>query len=1154
MNYKNPIIILFLLSGLFAGTDGTIRGKVTDLEGVPMPGANVVIPSLGLGAAADMNGNYFILNIPVGHYDVSAQMMGYAKTTIIDVQVLMDQTVWLNYKLKEEVVEGEVVFVVGTRPLVEKGKTSKKVTVDSEAIQSLPIRDLSELYTLQSGVVKVESRNKSVPDHEERGLEEIHVRGGRSGQVAYMMDGMYLRNPIFGSIGSGTRLNLFAVKEFDWQPGGFNAEYGDAQSAVSNWHTNSGGSKITYNFKYETSRVGAMINSAMGKTEPHENFDLLRGYNDVNIGLGGPILGIPKLRFWISGQYSTDENFNVYEFDDNVFLLNENGDYIYRTDSELTANLDNISKNQKALVYPWDDVSGFRGFGFNKTWDVFTKLTYKFTNKLRFHAAYWQVGNHRQSFNTRYLYWDEGRNELFRDTYRFNFELNHSLTQRTFYSIRTSRFIQDQFQGVRWRDNDKDGYPNWFEWRHPAGHKDISDTENKYVVPFTIGEDGDTIRYTNIDERSGWYHGADPGLYSWELAEDFKDLNGNGVWDAGEAFTDANNNSVWDGPEKTKGLVNRDGSYWLEPEMYEDYEEFYDYQSVELRWQNVPGYNSIPFNFGNTAGALNPYFYMPNYREGGVAWDEGRTFGGHDNFYADSRAITDEIRFDLTSQITDKWKVRTGIDYKYHKLNFYEVKYPWLGAGAFIQTFAEYWEDTGPDGLELGDNGYIGADAGEGNGRWDVGENFTDANSNGQWDEYREPEELSAYVQNVFEVPWMVINYGIRIDMVNYNTQIWGTPNVKELRDSLGIYSPGNPWFYSDLNDNGKWDADEEYSDIAGLPRQKVFLEKSDWFYKISPRIGFSHVITDKSTFTFNYGLYYQTPIYQNIYLNTNRLEDPEKLFEEGEGQVGNATMGAERTQSYAFAFNVQVGESWAYSIGAWVRDMDQMTRYTHERSGVYTYQISSNGDYGSAKGIDFSLEWRRPGFGSQLQYTYSIAKANSEYAWASISGQYVDAPSQESITYYDRPHDLTYYAYTFLPFGIQAGMTAFYQSGYPYTPIIFRGKDPVEDARHPNSKRGPSYKNVNIQFSKGLKAMGHRFSLGINVFNIMDIRNAIDTYPMTGKPDDPGTYLTNYVGLPGTDPNGAGVYANKSSAYYDRPWRLSSPREINFFVRIDFE
>ena len=116
------------------------------------------------------------------------------------------------------------------------------------------------------------------------------------------------------------------------------------------------------------------------------------------------------------------------------------------------------------------------------------------------------------------------------------------------------------------------------------------------------------------------------------------------------------------------------------------------------------------------------------------------------------------------------------------------------------------------------------------------------------------------------------------------------------------------------------------------------------------------------------------------------------------------------------------------YSFGAWVRDMDQLTRYNNERSGVYSYQVATNGDYGSAKGLDLTLEWRWAFLGSMLQYTYSIIKTNSEYAWASISGQYVDAPSQENLAYYDRPHDLTYYLYTFLPFGIQAGLTAFYQ------------------------------------------------------------------------------------------------------------------------------
>ena len=74
-----------MVSFILAGTDGTIRGKVTDAEGKPLPGANIYIPDAGIGAAADADGNYIILNIPVGDYDVVVQMMGYQKQTIKEV-------------------------------------------------------------------------------------------------------------------------------------------------------------------------------------------------------------------------------------------------------------------------------------------------------------------------------------------------------------------------------------------------------------------------------------------------------------------------------------------------------------------------------------------------------------------------------------------------------------------------------------------------------------------------------------------------------------------------------------------------------------------------------------------------------------------------------------------------------------------------------------------------------------------------------------------------------------------------------------------------------------------------------------------------------------------------------------------------------------
>ena len=68
------------------------------------------------------------------------------------------------------------------------------------------------------------------------------------------------------------------------------------------------------------------------------------------------------------------------------------------------------------------------------------------------------------------------------------------------------------------------------------------------------------------------------------------------------------------------------------------------------------------------------------------------------------------------------------------------------------------------------------------------------------------------------------------------------------------------------------------------------------------------------------------------------------------------------------------------------------------------------------------------------IQYTYSTAKASSEYEEAAFGAVEVDAPMQEFLMPYDRTHDLTLSVYTTkLPAGFNGGLTAFFQSGQPY-------------------------------------------------------------------------------------------------------------------------
>ena len=46
---------------VFAGTDGTVRGRITDVEQSPLPGAQIYIPELEQGAIADIDGNYIVM-------------------------------------------------------------------------------------------------------------------------------------------------------------------------------------------------------------------------------------------------------------------------------------------------------------------------------------------------------------------------------------------------------------------------------------------------------------------------------------------------------------------------------------------------------------------------------------------------------------------------------------------------------------------------------------------------------------------------------------------------------------------------------------------------------------------------------------------------------------------------------------------------------------------------------------------------------------------------------------------------------------------------------------------------------------------------------------------------------------------------------------
>ena len=214
---------LLLAAPAWAQT-GKITGRVLDATGEGVPGASVQIVGTAQGAAADADGLYTILGVRPGTVSLRASAIGYAAQTVEGVRVFIDKTTEQTLRLTEEGVSADEVVITAERPLVQRDLTSSSVSVSSEQIRSLPVQSFQDIVNLQAGVV------------------EGHFRGGRTGEVSYLVDGIPV-NDVFDQ-SFAFQVENTAIQEVEIISGTFNAEYGQAQSGVVNIVTKDGGRRV----------------------------------------------------------------------------------------------------------------------------------------------------------------------------------------------------------------------------------------------------------------------------------------------------------------------------------------------------------------------------------------------------------------------------------------------------------------------------------------------------------------------------------------------------------------------------------------------------------------------------------------------------------------------------------------------------------------------------------------------------------------------------------------------------------------------------------------------------------------------------------------------------------------------------------------------
>ncbi len=412
---------------LRAGTTGKLVGTVLDAEtGEPLAGANVIIEGTSRGAATDLDGDFIIVNLIPSHYTVTASVLGYQSLSYDDVGINIDRTTTLEFKLNSSVLQaGEAVTVTAKAPIIKRDLTSSEAIVGDEQLQMTPIDNLGEAVNLQAGVVNG------------------HFRGGRSSEVAYMIDGVIVSDPYSSSDPldrtTSNQVEVSSIQEIQVISGTFNAEYGQAMSGIINVITKegdvehySGSATIGFGDYVSTRSLGlGSYNPKPDRTTYMQDLNPT-DYQDVQFSLSGPVpLTDRRTSFYTSFRNVYDHG-NLYG--QRIFLPSDSSNF--SSDNPASWSVNHSGDGAVVTLNPFRKAT------------VNAKVTHRFTPLLKLsYSALWNDMRYQNldgrqddpSEDPRLFKYDpEGNYKRFAGGQNHLLGLNHTLNDRTFYTLNLS--------------------------------------------------------------------------------------------------------------------------------------------------------------------------------------------------------------------------------------------------------------------------------------------------------------------------------------------------------------------------------------------------------------------------------------------------------------------------------------------------------------------------------------------------------------------------------------------------------------------------------------------------------------------------------------------------------------------------------------------
>ena len=294
------LIVLASCTAAFAqgNPTGGVEGKITDPDGLPLPGVTVTAASPGLQgertAVTSANGDYILPFLPPGTYTLTYELSGFQTTRREGLAVVIAETRRVDLKMSLAGVS-ETVEVVGTASTEIAPNLTIASTYKSANLELLPVgRTLNAAVLLAPGVT----------DNGPNG--NIMVSGAMSYENLFLINGVVVNENL-----RGQARNVFiedSIQETKVSTGSISAEYGRFQGGVVNMITKSGSNRFSGSFRTSFSNdAWSALTPYAGDTKVDK---IVPAYE---ITAGGPIFK-DRLWFFAAGRFEKNEDGRTTDF------------------------------------------------------------------------------------------------------------------------------------------------------------------------------------------------------------------------------------------------------------------------------------------------------------------------------------------------------------------------------------------------------------------------------------------------------------------------------------------------------------------------------------------------------------------------------------------------------------------------------------------------------------------------------------------------------------------------------------------------------------------------------------------------------------------------------------------------------------------------